>query len=1048
MIKKIKRLIKEIDKNIYTSTLNIEQLRQKEGLYKNIKEVNSCEKEWNLVNTGSFWGGIDLDAWYKFEIEIPKQFKNQVVALFVSTGEYDLEKEETTTNPQILAYINGEVVQGFDINHREYILTNKSNGNEKYSVDLKVNSGMFPKKFHYVVKLVTIDEKTRELFYNIKVPYQVAEQLEDTDFTKYKILDSLDKTCNIIDFRIPQSDSYNESIKNANEYILENFYKKECGHDEAIASVVGHTHIDLAWLWTMAQTREKVARSFSTVLSLMDQYPEYKFMSSTPQLYEFLKEDYPQLFEKVKQRIDEGRWEANGAMWVEPDCNLISGESFVRQFLYGLKFFKEELNSDCNVLWLPDVFGYTGSLPQIMKKCGIDYFVSCKMGWNDTNRLPHDTFMWRGIDGTEVLSHMITTTYPRKSVTSYATDYNGQLFPETVMGAFNTYREQIKNNDVLVTFGYGDGGGGPTKEMLENQRRMAKGIPGCPKTEMKTVSEFLTKLDETTNGGESLAKWYGELYLETHRGTYSSMSRDKRFNRKCEISLSQVEKLSTINMMANNTEYPKNEIETVWKEILKNQFHDILPGSSIKEVYDVTKVEYEKVSADLTDLIKDTNNTIISKINTIGDSIVLFNTLGYDRTDIATIDINEITSNITNEDFHILDNGINVPYQISDQNIIMYVSDIPSIGYKTLDIVAGLKSNSPDASFSATTTNIENQFYSIIIDEKGTFVSLFDKLNNREVLKADRRGNKIVCYENLPAQYDNWNIARDYKSKSWEIDNVTAINVIEDGDVRKVIEIKKNFCNSTVIQKVIVYRDLARIDFDTYIDLKETNIIIKAEFPIDVHADKAVCDIQFGTTERTTHNNTSWDTAKYEIFAHKWVDISEENYGVSLINDCKYGYDVKDEELNLTLVKPGTFPNPVADLEEHKFIYSLYPHAGNWKDANVDKIGKNVNEPIITAFVHNENGELNKVKSFFTINCKNVVIDTIKKCENSDDIIIRLYENYNKRSNVRLETCYNIHLVAETDMLENELKSISSDDKGFDFEIKPFEIKTFKLNIK
>ena len=592
-LEKIERIIKEIEKNIYTNEFAIDYFMKKEGFFKSIEDVENSNTEWIEVKTDEFWGGVDKNSWYKFDIKIPENFKNQTIALFVSTGDYDLSKEETTTNPQILFYKDGEIIQGFDINHREYILEEKSIGTEKYRIDLKVNSGMFERKFNYKIMIVTVDENARNLFYNIKVPYEVAKNSKD-EFLKIEITELLKNTINKIDFRQVGSDEYKKSIEKANEYIESEFYGDFCNQNKITASVIGHTHIDVAWLWTVAQTREKIVRSFSTVLSLMEQYPEYKFMSSTPLLYEFLKEDYPEIYSKVKEKISEGRWEADGGMWVESDCNLVSGRSLSRQFLYGKNFFQKEFAVDSKVLWLPDAFGYCGSLPQIMKKSGIDYFVSCKMGWSDTNRLPYDTFMWHGIDGTEILSHMITTTYPRQSVTSYATDYNGQLFPEPVMGAWNTYRHRDINKDVLITFGYGDGGGGPTKEMLEYQRRMNKGIPGCPKTEMCTVNEYFEKL-ENNLGEKELPKWFGELYLETHRGTYTSMSRNKKSNRKSDTLIGNLEKLSSINSKLSNKNYDRKTIDSSWKTILRNQFHDILPGSAIEEVYDVTKKEYDEL---------------------------------------------------------------------------------------------------------------------------------------------------------------------------------------------------------------------------------------------------------------------------------------------------------------------------------------------------------------------------------------------------------------------------------------------------------------------
>jgi alpha-mannosidase len=1051
---RIRKIIKEINKNIYSNRVTIKEFMMKDGYFKGLKDLEASHEEWKVYKCGDFWGGRDYDAWFRFDISIPEEFKGKTIALYVSTGIDDLEKEETTINPQMLLYLDGKIIQGLDINHREVILSKKSKGCEKYQADIKVNSGMYDRKVALTAKIVTIDEDTRELYYNIKVPYDTAVQLPDGDYRKLKIIEVLNETINLIDFREPNSKAYNESIKCANNYINEEFYNKICGSSESVASVIGHTHIDVAWLWTVAQTREKVARSFSTVLNLMEQYPEYKFMSSMPQLYKFLKEDYPELYSKVKERVKEGRWEADGAMWVEADCNLASGEGLVRQILYGTKFFREEFGVECSTLWLPDVFGYCAALPQIMKKSDIKYFMSCKMGWNDTNRMPYDTFMWKGIDGSEILTHLVTTTYPRASVTSYATDYNGQLFPETVMGAWNKYRHKTLSDDVLISFGYGDGGGGPTKEMLENNRRMSKGIPGCPKTEIRTVNEYFNKLEEKVKDSNKLPRWVGEMYFEFHRGTYTSMARNKKSNRKCEFGLLNAEQLNTMSLMINN-EYPKEELDKHWELVLKNHFHDILPGSCIKEVYDVTKEEYEQTETEIEGLINKAVDTITSKVNLHKDSIVVYNTLSFKRDDIVEVQIPKDMSDILLVD----EENNNVEYQMlageAKNKLVFLAEGIPSNGYKSYKIMN--KNDEKEISqeieeglneFIISKNRMSNKFFNINIDEKGTFTSIYDKVNNREVLKENERGNKLLAFEDKPMAFDNWNISMYYKEKMWEVDQVKRIQIIEDGSIRKVLEIEKDFSKSKIIQKIIIYKDIPRIDFDTYVDWKETDVLLKASFPVDINTDKATFDVQFGNVERTTHNNTSWDAAQYEVSAHKWADISEGDYGVSLLNESKYGYDIKGENLNITLLKSGTYPNPEADKEEHSFVYSLYPHKGNWKEAKTNSMALKLNIPVISKYEKAHTGILPEKLSIIDIDCDNVVIEVIKKAEDSNNIIVRMHELYNRRTKVNLNTYYNLKAVIECNLMEKELQQLQHHKNNFTFEIKPYEIKTFKLVIE
>lgn len=1045
LISKVRRTISEVKKTVYFNHEIIPSFNMKDGFYRNIEEVENSSNPWKEYKRGDFWGGRDVDAWFRFNVSIPERMKGEVVALYVCTGITDVDREETTTNPQMLLYVNGELIQGLDINHKEFILTTNAQGGETYQIDIKTNSGMFQRKINLSAELVAINEGSRNLYYNMKNPFDVAMNLPEADYNKIKLLEALDATCNLIDLRKPQSELFNNSIEEANKFIEVELYEKLCGHEDAIASIIGHTHIDVAWLWTVAQTREKVARSFSTVLSLMEQYPEYKFMSSTPQLYKFIKEDYPELYEKIKEKIKEGRWEADGAMWVESDCILVSGESLVRQILYGTRFFRDEFGVECSTLWLPDVFGYSIAIPQILKRSDIKYFMTTKIGWNDTNRFPYDTFMWKGNDGTEILTHMITTAYPRQSVTSYATDYNGQLFPQTIMDGFTKYRENNINNDILVSYGYGDGGGGPTKEMIENHRRLNKGIPGCPKTVVKTVNEYFNELEEKVMGHKKLPKWVGELYFEYHRGTYTSMARNKRSNRKCENNLLNLEQLSTLKTSLIGGEYPKSKLDKHWELVLMNQFHDILPGSSIGEVYDVTKVEYEAIEKDLNESIEATVREISSNIKLAEDSIVVFNTLAYNRDDMVVVPYDSKFENAIIKD----EDGNCISYEVShkdeEKKVVFFAKGIPSNGYKVYSIVSGTCNCKNDEEFVVNERKIENKFFSIDIDENGVFTSIFDKMNNRQVLKEGERGNKLLACEDKPVAWDNWNLSKFHKEKVWEVNDVSSIKLVEDGDARKVLRIERSFLDSKIVQDIIVYKEIGRIDFDTYADWKETDIVLKASFPVDINTDKATFDVQFGNIERTTHENTSWDQAQYEVPVLKWADISEEGYGVALLNDCKYGYDVKDNDLDLTLIKCGTYPNPNADREEHRFMYSLYPHGGNFKEGKVNEMAYKLNLPTVAVIEEKHDGKLPKNMSFLSVDSDNIVLETIKRAEDDNSIIIRMYEFCNKRSTVKVNTHLAIEEVKECNLMEKDLCTVESNENSFEFNIKPFEIRTFKL---
>jgi len=1040
-IERINKIAQELKSYIYQDGVKIEDFKMKEGTFKNIQDVDASPTPWNEFTTGMRWGGYDYHAWFRTDVTIPEEMDGKTVALLVHTGQEGWD----ATNPQFIAFVNGVLRQGLDRNHQEVVLTHSAKAGDTYRIDLHAYGGMKHVKVDLFVELVTVDTKVRKLYYDIYVPLQVAEKLSENDKRRVDILMALTNAVNLLDLRKPLSPMFYDSLEKAEEYLKNEFYGKICGPQEAEATCLGHTHIDVAWLWTLAQTREKVARSFSTVLRLMEEYPEYIFISSQPQLYKFLKEDYPEVYDQVKKRIKEGRWEADGAMWVEADCNLSSGESLVRQILFGTRFFKEEFGVENHILWLPDVFGYSAALPQILKKSDIDYFMTTKISWNQFNKLPYDTFMWKGLDGTEILTHFITTQDYDPASKSHFTTYNGYLNPSQVMGAWLRYQQKEINNDVLISYGYGDGGGGPTRDMLENGRRMSRGIPGCPKVKMGTAGDYFKKLEQTVKDSKYLPKWVGELYLEYHRGTYTTMGRNKRYNRKSEFLYQDTEFLSSLAMLLGQ-EYPQQLINQGWETILLNQFHDIIPGSSIWEVYEDSKKQYEEIIKVGTELTDKATEGIGAQIDLKERSVVVYNTLAFNRDEIVTF---EVPSDIQHPCI-VDDKGQTLPCQLTEKDgkryAVFSAQGLPSKGYKAFTLQD--RKVDWDTPMKVSATHLENDYFSIEIDDKGTFTSIFDKSNMREVLQPGQRGNQIQAFEDKPMKHDNWDIDIFYQEKMWEVDQVEKIEVLENGPVRGGLRIHKKFLDSTIIQNIYIYKDIPRIDFDTYIDWKEDEIVLKAAFPVDVHSDKATYDIQFGNVERPAHWNTSWDYARFEVCAHKWADLSEEGFGVSLLNDCKYGHDIKDGVMRLTLLKSGKYPNPKADREEHRFVYSLYPHSGDWKDGSTVKMGYQLNVPVYAKVEQAHKGSLPPVLSMIAVDCDNVIIETVKKAEDSDDLIIRMYECYNKRTNAKVTFFKPLLRVVECNLMEKEIQPIEVQDNTFSFQIKPYEIKTFKLTVK
>ena len=1040
LLERIDKICGEISKHVYRDSISIDNYKYIDGNYHNIDLIKEAPADgWRDFKTGDLWGGRDAHGWFKCSVEVPEHFAGQTIALNFKT----FEEGWDATNPQFILYVNGEQIQGVDINHREIILTHNAVAGEKYEIDLHAYAGMLADKLATLSgNLVVIDMASRELYWNLKVPVDVCKELEKEDKNRVDMITVLNEAVNLIDLRRPKSELYDESVKKANDFLNDKFYGELCGHEDVIATCVGHTHIDVAWLWTVAQTREKVARSFSTVLKLMEEYPEYIFMSSQPQLYKMLKEDHPKIYEKVKEKVKEGVWEPEGAMWLEADCNVTSGESLVRQIMHGKRFFKDEFNVDNKILWLPDVFGYSAALPQILKKSDVDYFMTTKIAWNQFNKIPHDTFMWKGIDGTEVLTHFITTTGPGQDRESHFTTYNGHIQPDAVMGAWRRYQDKNLNNDVLISFGWGDGGGGATLEMLENGRRLAKGIPGAPRVKMGTSLDYFKRLEEKVKDNNKLAKWNGELYLEYHRGTYTSMARNKRDNRKCENMYTAAEKLNSLAMLEGKA-YPQENINNSWETVLLNQFHDIIPGSSIKEVYDVTEVEYKELLENADSMINETKGFIASKINLDNRSVVVNNTLGFERSDIATFEIPAGMNNVA-----VIDEDGNklVCQKIEGNKAIFFAKAVPANGYKSYAIVEADDVNAE--SVKLTTTEAENKFVKIKFDEKGQIVSFIHKDQNRELLKDGAIGNEIQAFEDKPMCFDNWDIDIYYKEKMWKVDDVQSIEVVDQGPVRSTLRIERKFLESTIVQNIHIYNDIERVDFETVIDWKERDVLVKTAFPVEINASEATYEIQYGNVTRPTHNNTSWDVAAFEVCGHKWADLSEGDFGVSLLNNCKYGHDIKDGNMRLTLLKSSCDPNPDADKEVHHLTYSIYSHNGDWKEGQTSQKAYELNTPFITTVEEAHKGELPSTLSLAKVDKDNVMIEVIKKAEDSDDLIVRMYEFHNKRSDVTLEFFKDVKEIKECNLLEKDLEELSPVGNKVNFTIKPYEIKTFKFKLR
>ena len=1014
------------------SVKNIEEWKCISSDYKTGNHLPVPDDKWERFLYNDKISGRDEHFWFYTEITTPNVSDNEEVYFEIITGH---EGEWAGTNPQVILYLNGEMAHGLDINHRKVVLK----PNTEYKIHMYLHVGRKNDSTEMKARLKVRNLLIQKLYYDIKVPYDTALCFAETDHAYIRTMKHLDVACNYLDFSHEyhligdksnatttgmlfakelsdytcSEEFYNSAVK-AEEYLRHEYFEKECGNSDAIVNYLGHTHIDVAWLWTIATTKEKAQHSFATVLALMDRYPEYIFMSSQPQLYEYIKEEAPELYEKIKQRIKEGRWEVEGAMWLEADCNLSSGESLIRQIIYGKDFMKKEFDVDSKILWLPDVFGYCAALPQILKKSGVDKFVTSKISWNETNKMPYDTFLWSGIDGTEILTYFLTAQERVRGMEpAIQCRYNGWVSPAMHLGAWERYQQKELNDEAIVTFGFGDGGGGPTEEMLEMEQRLEYGLPGMPKAQMSKAGDFLERVEKNFYEGcrknRRTPRWVGELYLEFHRGTYTCMAKNKKNNRACEFLCQETETLSVLDQLLLDGTYPKQSLYDNWKILLLNQFHDIIPGSSILEVYEESDIQYAQVRREIGEIQNEKMLRLAENMPKAG--IMVYNPNSFEASAYVDVDGEKI-----------------------------YAEKIPALGWKVIEKTRCVES--VDVLEGSFGYRIENKYYTVTFDENFQISSIFDKENNRGILKKDERANVLRVYEDYPRDYDNWEISNYFRDKSEDINAVESVKEIRENGMAG-LEIVRRYNKSRISQKIMLYAQSRRIDFINDIDWHENHKVLKSLFPVDIHAGRATYEIQFGNVERTTHENTTWDAAQFEVCAQKWVDFSENGYGVSILNDCKYGHSVIGNEMSITLIKCGTYPNPEADQGQHLFTYSLLPHIGDFTQGGIVNESYLLNRPL-KAIKVNGGGMLPAEYSLITCDCENIVIETVKEAENGHGIVVRLYDAWNRKSRPTLKLGFDAKAVSLCDMLENPIEEIGMGSE-VSLKVNNFEIITLLI---
>jgi alpha-mannosidase len=787
---------------------------------------------------------------------------------------------------------------------------------------------------------------------------------------------------------------------------------------------IGHAHIDTAWLWPIRETIRKCGRTFSTACRMLEKYPNYYFSCSQPQLYAYTKKYYPHTYREIKKWVKAGRWGTDGAMWIEADCNVTAGESLIRQILYGLDFFKREFGTRTRICWLPDVFGYNASLPQLLRGCGIEYFYTYKLHWQARNFFPHSTFRWRGLDGSEILAHIPRTWGA----------YNGTPNPYEMSKAWEWHQQKREYPEVLFPYGYGDGGGGPNDAVLQQLDLARKHFPGNPALRTGTVTRFFKDIEKAN---PDLPVWDGELYLETHRGTSTTQGRMKRANRRSELALRDAEVFVSLARLGGRS-IDTRPLRAAWETTCLHQFHDILPGSSIGMVYDEALRDHAVVQTTAAAVSEKALRALgPSKAN--NNALTVFNSLGWTRRDavVAETPAQGIRSVIDAD-------GMRHPVQqvsrTKGKSVIVFDGvHVPAAGVGTLGL--SRKAAEEPIQLSVATNRIETALYRIRLSADGGIKSIYDKTSRREVIAKGRTGNDLQLFQDGPEHEDAWNIHATYERRRYAFEGKTTVNVIESGPVRGVIRVTRKHRKTTIEQDIIVYAHTPRIDFVTHADWHEKQVMLKVAFPVAIRTKRATYEVPFGAVERPTHRNTSWDEEMYEVAAQRWADLSEAGYGVSLLNDCKYGHDTHENVLRLTLLRGTTWPDPKADEGQHEFTYSLYPHAGNWTDAETARRAMELN----IATRSKPGGGEPAARTMVDIDGP-AMLEALKPAEDGKGTILRVYEPHGSRGPVRIRFAAEIARVSECNLVEEGRESVAVRNGSFRFEIEPFQIRTFRIS--
>ena len=950
-----------LKRHIYSSKWEIKNLMIKDARQVSEMEFEYYSDEYRPLNKGDMYFTPDGTAFIKADVDIPKELQDKELWFSLKTA------------AEICVKVNGKYVGGVDPNRERMLLSpyvdtkntlhfdmmgyNRSKPDDERNPESLSVRGC--RQIFEGAYICTVNHKVQDLVWDFELLLDIAKSdLFNEDYRAF-LNRELNNAMNFIDFDSDELDG----IDDAKKYVDEVIYANDTYKGNGDVALIAHSHLDIAYYWRRIHAVQKNLRTVLIQLRLMDKYPDFKYTHTQPYVYETLEKYYPDVFAELQEKVKNGQFEPVGAMYVEPDCNIPSAESLIRQCLYGQYAYKRMFGKFVNNAWLPDVFGNSWIMPQILKKSGVDYFVSNKMStWNDTNRFPHNNFVWRGIDGSDVLACVPPTHF----ITWNA--------PSQIQENWEAYIDKDLGGQTMNMFGYGDGGSGCTEEMIELMHRFDK-LSIMPKCEHMGGAEFL---ERNLKDNDNLEVWDGELYLEMHRGTFTTKSDLKRITRRLEYKFRTAEILCVVN-----DDNKQAEITELYKKFLVNQFHDILPGSHIHPVFEDAMNDYKQIESRL--------DEIISAFS----SSKYFNTLNFERKSITFV---------PNK------NGTSTRYGVKGNWLI---PNIPSMSCKNLRCV---KSN--DDWFTFDGENLETPYYKAVINSDGSFVSLFDKKLNREWVKGDF--NKLKIYTDNPGNYDAWDILPNYKDKQIDVNIESALSLFEkDGECvtfKTVLKTEKSVWTSFIR----FFKQNRGIEVENQVDWHEKHKLAKAEFSCNILSRKALCDTSAGFIERDTNKNTSWQQARFEVCHHNWCDLSETDGGISIINDGKYGVGFNNNSMSLSLLRATIRPDVTSDMGHHSFCYMIYPHEKDIVSADINNIALEYNVPLVKADVKWNLPEFNPL-----------YLQAAKFSENSDMKVIRLSEQDGSRGSIKLP-----YKVKVLDMLERVIGE--TDEIAYS----PFEIIT------